>query len=92
MRAHAPTVYRALECQIVRETEKAVLVNFKGKAIWFPLSQTSSIEYGDPVMSATDIVMCSEWILREKGITFIASAPEKTSSPNNSKPDDDIPF
>lgn len=75
------SVFRSLQGQIKRKTEKAVLfqpmpddLTFR-EAAWFPLSQLSSLhEAYDEINGTFDVLMASEWILGQKGFLSIAGA------------------
>lgn len=76
------SVYRSLVGTITGETEKAVRFQIDVtagkceeqvlKAEWFPKSQLSSIHRNN--QWAEDVIMASEWILREKGWLDFAGA------------------
>lgn len=55
------------ECDVLRITEKAMLVRYNGQELWLPLSQVA-----DPGMySEKDrgiTVLATEWIVGQKGI------------------------
>jgi hypothetical protein len=79
--ARAGTVYRSLQGQIKRKTEKALLFIVQrdpeqlAEEVWFPLSQLSSVHEGyDEINGTFDVIMASEWILGEKGMLSIAGA------------------
>lgn len=108
-----PRMYLALSGTIKRETPKAVLFEFLDedgigvKSEWFPLSQMASIHRAAEVCKP-DVIMVSEWILREKGALHLATSknPALTGTPKPlghpvpttppvkswSEMDDDIPF
>lgn len=74
-------VYRSLQGQVKRETEKAVLFvphrpdGQLEEELWFPLSQISSIHKAyDEINGTFDIIMASEWILGVKGVLSISGA------------------
>lgn len=82
-------VYRQLHGEIMGETEKAIKFEFciaEGetddldayKTEWFPLSQISSIHrFSKPDNDLTDILMISEWVLKQKGILHLAGTTAK---------------
>lgn len=97
--ARTPNVYRSLQGQIKRKTDKAVLFQphrADGKLeeeLWFPLSQISSLhETYDEINGTFDVIMASEWILGTKGVLSLAgsagvnpvtAAPNATLSPRD---------
>lgn len=75
-KSFAPTIYRALEGRIDRETEKAILFTAinkqtgeEFKAEWFPKSQL--VSFGgtyDEVDGTFNYILASEWILGQKAL------------------------
>ncbi len=51
---------RLLEIEIIRETNKAVQIDFEGEEFWLPRSQTSD-------MSADELTIPT-WLAKEKGL------------------------
>jgi hypothetical protein len=83
-------VYRQLHGEIMGETEKAIKFEFctatneselddgAYKTEWFPLSQISSIHrFSKPDNDLSDILMISEWVLKQKGILHLAGTTAK---------------
>jgi hypothetical protein len=56
-----------LECEIVRETEKALLIKHNDINHWFPFSTIHSITRKQGCMRHGTIV-CDTWILVKKGL------------------------
>jgi hypothetical protein len=75
-------VFRSLVGTVTGETEKAIRFQIDitmgkceepvMKAEWFPKSQLASIHHGKDLNG--DVIMASEWILREKGWLDFAGA------------------
>lgn len=104
-------VFRSLECTILNESGKAVQVSYTGSnglliTEWFPKSQLNGIYPNDDI-TIPDVILASEWILKQKNATHLSKAVEAklvvvTSvpipairprpAPNFSDMDDDIPF
>ena len=55
------------DCEIVRVTEKAVLIDVDGSEEWFPRSQIRDGEDDFEAGTVTDIAV-TPWIAKEKGI------------------------
>jgi hypothetical protein len=55
------------ECSVKAVTERAILVEYEGEELWFPLSQVSE---GDQYENGDEGVTISvtEWIADQKGI------------------------
>lgn len=84
-------VYRQLHGEIMGESDKAIKFEFcidtedlpdgqnpDYKTEWFPLSQISSIHrFSKPDNDLTDILMISEWVLKQKGILHLAGTTAK---------------
>lgn len=111
-------IYLALSGTIKHESEKAVLFEYlleDGiglKSDWFPHSQIASIHRNqsrdDELLCAPDVIMASEWILRQKNAHHLATKknPATSSTVVRTHPkvpsippaksfvdmDDDIPF
>lgn len=51
---------------LLRETDKAILIEVRGEEMWIPFSQIDEITRY-PSVSAVDVVM-KRWIAREKGL------------------------
>lgn len=94
-------IYRQLHGEIMGETEKAIKFEFctdtedtgdepEYKTEWFPLSQISSIHrLAKDDNGLCDILMISEWILKQKGILHlagIAKPPVLSGVPTAVKP------
>jgi hypothetical protein len=65
--------YRKLECRIIKETEKAILVdNDDTGQEWFPLSTVNYIrrDVADncDAIEFPDVIHAADWILKKKGI------------------------
>lgn len=67
-------IYRQLHGEIVGETGKAIKFSIyceernANRTEWFPLSQIQSIHrMYDPSIERLDVLMVSEWILKQKG-------------------------
>ncbi len=58
--------------EYIKCSEKALLVRWQNKEVWFPLTQITSVPESFPAIGlphvATDFVI-SEWIANQKGIT-----------------------
>jgi len=50
---------------IVKETDKAILIEYTDSVVWIPLSQIEAI-HRDPQKGTARVVM-SEWIAKQKG-------------------------
>lgn len=52
-----------ISCKLLRETEKAFLIEYEGEEFWIPKSQSEiyKSENGHDLF-------CEEWLLKEKGI------------------------
>jgi hypothetical protein len=81
-RTYAPPVYRGLEGEIVKETEKAILfraINKRTgeevKQAWFPKSQLASFggRY-DEVDGTFNYILASEWILGQNALLSVSVA------------------
>lgn len=93
-RSYPAKVYLAIQGILGRETEKAIQIQLHapthsqhGKSTWFPLSQVVSIHRCYDVDAGTfDVLMCSEWILGEKGLLSASSSTNPaTASPTKDK-------
>jgi hypothetical protein len=66
------TEYRAADCFIEHETEKAILVAIGSENCWLPKSQVSYEKNPDGTMKknadGTVTITSPEWLLREKGL------------------------
>ncbi len=112
-------VYRALYGEIMGETDKAIKFEYcvsdadsvgpEFKTDWFPRSQISSIHrLSSKDNDECDIIMVSEWLLKQKGILHLASTEKPKlnvttvsdlssklttpPAPSFADMDDDIPF
>ena len=88
------TIYQALLGKVKRETAKATLfelvhpVTFKpvGELIWFPISQCAELRKEHSELDGTfDILVPSEWILKEKKVLGISVSPMKAIEINASR-------
>lgn len=85
-------VYRQLHGEIMGESEKAIKLEFciagkdqdsglaepTYKTEWFPISQIQSIHrLSKPDNDLCDILMVSEWVLKQKGILHLAGSTSK---------------
>lgn len=53
-----------VECDIVRETDNAILLRVDDEEIWIPLSQVKRIQRGNSL----DTITMTAWIAEQKGI------------------------
>lgn len=84
-------VYRQLHGVILGETEKAIKFDFcitpenedesedsEYKTEWFPFSHVQSIHrFSKEDNDLLDILMVSEWVLKQKGILHLAGSKDK---------------
>lgn len=57
------------ECTCLKETDKALLIEYEGEEIWIPKSQ---IVYGDSEISSEGdegVLAITQWIADEKGLS-----------------------
>ena len=54
-----------ISCELVHETDAAVLINDGDQEVWIPLSKVSDRGYGDDGMY---YVMIPEWLANQKGL------------------------
>lgn len=102
-------IYRQLHGEIMGETDKAIKFEvcitdnddanngqeLEFRTEWIPISQCSSIHrFSKPDNDLCDIIMVSEWILKQKGWLHLAGSTAKpkleTVTPNTSSEPTDI--
>jgi len=95
----------SIECSLVKETEKAFLIEPKhgGDETWVPKSQIAT--YHSANKEPYDVIVMSQWIAETKGLdnidpakpknppkSFKGTAPTINETPTQDSWDDDMPF
>lgn len=58
--------YVTLHCEVLRTTDKAVLVELNGEEVWIPRSQC---EGGDDIDEGDDSINVTRWFADKRGLT-----------------------
>lgn len=64
MKLRQSTNRHSINCELLRETDKAWLINDGTKDVWFPKSQGDL----DPCADGTHDLFGEEWIMKDKGL------------------------
>jgi len=70
--AQTPNTYTSISGKIIKETDAAMLFQFRGESHWFPLSQITEIhrDVGNGGDEERDIIKVADWLLVKKGISL----------------------